>query len=118
MGDDGRGRRTHVEAVSEAERAGAVARQDGDGGRLGADHGQVDFAITLQIRRHDVLRQRADPVVNGRGKATRAIAKQHRSEEHTSELQSRQYLVCRLLLEKKKNTSLQAYYHLQSILYH
>src|SRR5947209_13620476 len=28
-----------------------------------------------------------------------------RSEEHTSELQSRQYLVCRLLLEKKKNES-------------
>src|SRR5258707_7484730 len=31
----------------------------------------------------------------------RAMAK--RSEEHTSELQSRQYLVCRLLLEKKKD---------------
>src|SRR3712207_8144604 len=31
------------------------------------------------------------------------VAAQHlRSEEHTSELQSRQYLVCRLLLEKKK----------------
>src|SRR3712207_7181960 len=29
-------------------------------------------------------------------------AHQARSEEHTSELQSRQYLVCRLLLEKKK----------------
>src|SRR3712207_7735672 len=29
-----------------------------------------------------------------------------RSEEHTSELQSRQYLVCRLLLEKKKTPSL------------
>src|SRR3712207_8753735 len=28
-----------------------------------------------------------------------------RSEEHTSELQSRQYLVCRLLLEKKHSTS-------------
>src|SRR3712207_8829212 len=28
-----------------------------------------------------------------------------RSEEHTSELQSRQYLVCRLLLEKKNNTN-------------
>src|SRR3712207_7917512 len=27
----------------------------------------------------------------------------YRSEEHTSELQSRQYLVCRLLLEKKQN---------------
>src|SRR3712207_7850842 len=30
-----------------------------------------------------------------------------RSEEHTSELQSRQYLVCRLLLEKKKTTKTQ-----------
>src|SRR3712207_8477562 len=29
-------------------------------------------------------------------------AEEQRSEEHTSELQSRQYLVCRLLLEKKK----------------
>src|SRR3712207_8826085 len=29
-----------------------------------------------------------------------------RSEEHTSELQSRQYLVCRLLLEKKKRSSI------------
>src|SRR3712207_8250952 len=35
-----------------------------------------------------------------------------RSEEHTSELQSRQYLVCRLLLEKKKNKrkNLYSYY--------
>src|SRR3712207_8537611 len=31
--------------------------------------------------------------------------KKLRSEEHTSELQSRQYLVCRLLLEKKKKTN-------------
>src|SRR3712207_7278408 len=30
------------------------------------------------------------------------VARAERSEEHTSELQSRQYLVCRLLLEKKK----------------
>src|SRR3712207_7600441 len=30
----------------------------------------------------------------------------HRSEEHTSELQSRQYLVCRLLLEKKKKNKI------------
>src|SRR3712207_7182311 len=30
----------------------------------------------------------------------------HRSEEHTSELQSRQYLVCRLLLEKTKDLKL------------
>src|SRR3712207_7295954 len=32
-----------------------------------------------------------------------------RSEEHTSELQSRQYLVCRLLLEKKKKKTLHTY---------
>src|SRR3712207_7810460 len=42
---------------------------------------------------HDVpARRRA-----GRGRVRRRL----RSEEHTSELQSRQYLVCRLLLEKK-----------------
>src|SRR3712207_8870393 len=38
------------------------------------------------------------PVVRGGEPLRRA----RRSEEHTSELQSRQYLVCRLLLEKKK----------------
>src|SRR3712207_6942651 len=37
-----------------------------------------------------------------------------RSEEHTSELQSRQYLVCRLLLEKKKYTG-QAPLYLRSL---
>src|SRR3712207_6859124 len=35
--------------------------------------------------------------------AREAPAREPRSEEHTSELQSRQYLVCRLLLEKKKH---------------
>src|SRR5258707_9877392 len=34
-----------------------------------------------------------------------------RSEEHTSELQSRQYLVCRLLLEKKKKCRMKAFAH-------
>src|SRR3712207_8149311 len=39
--------------------------------------------------------------------AYRAYARERpRSEEHTSELQSRQYLVCRLLLEKKYNNQL------------
>src|SRR3712207_7245532 len=42
---------------------------------------------------------RADRARRGRQAAPR-------SEEHTSELQSRQYLVCRLLLEKKKKTIL------------
>src|SRR3712207_7958786 len=42
-----------------------------------------------------------DPHTDG-GFSERKLAKA-RSEEHTSELQSRQYLVCRLLLEKKKD---------------
>src|SRR3712207_8551095 len=45
-----------------------------------------------------VVAPAADLAVDKTGPAT-AIS---RSEEHTSELQSRQYLVCRLLLEKKK----------------
>src|SRR3712207_7119788 len=43
------------------------------------------------------------------GVGLRAFSYNVRSEEHTSELQSRQYLVCRLLLEKKKNPLLAAY---------
>src|SRR3712207_8935548 len=45
--------------------------------------------------------------VEGEGGHWGGMAKkegEQRSEEHTSELQSRQYLVCRLLLEKKKNS--------------
>src|SRR3712207_7285357 len=42
-----------------------------------------------------------------------ALPTPERSEEHTSELQSRQYLVCRLLLEKKKKTqTLTISYHI------
>src|SRR3712207_8130215 len=37
----------------------------------------------------------------------KGVAEKVRSEEHTSELQSRQYLVCRLLLEKKKQSNYQ-----------
>src|SRR3712207_6989623 len=40
------------------------------------------------------------------GEAVGHVAALTRSEEHTSELQSRQYLVCRLLLEKKKNRTI------------
>src|SRR3712207_8528888 len=39
----------------------------------------------------------------------RALLAAQRSEEHTPELQSRQYLVCRLLLEKKRSTDAPAY---------
>src|SRR3712207_7203790 len=43
-----------------------------------------------------------DPVQRGLGEEDVPVLDE-RSEEHTSELQSRQYLVCRLLLEKKKS---------------
>src|SRR3712207_9021252 len=39
-----------------------------------------------------------------------------RSEEHTSELQSRQYLVCRLLLEKKKHTLISPAPHVPTVI--
>src|SRR2546429_1438166 len=42
-------------------------------------------------------------------KSTASGAPQERSEEHTSELQSRLHLVCRLLLEKKKNEQMTAH---------
>src|SRR3712207_8773042 len=43
--------------------------------------------------------------------------REHRSEEHTSELQSRQYLVCRLLLEKKKKIKHKLTFRQKSIRY-
>src|SRR3712207_8942023 len=52
--------------------------------------GEARFAVARSI---GIVRR-------GRHRLARPRA---RSEEHTSELQSRQYLVCRLLLEKKKN---------------
>src|SRR2546422_7463814 len=48
----------------------------------------------------DVLQERNAPVVEG------DLVLDERSEEHTSELQSRLHLVCRLLLEKKKKKKL------------
>src|SRR2546422_2038503 len=42
--------------------------------------------------------------VTGRSTRSTCATRVRRSEEHTSELQSRLHLVCRLLLEKKKNT--------------
>src|SRR5437660_4678964 len=44
------------------------------------------------------------------------IAREMRSEEHTSELQSRGHLVCRLLLEKKKKNHVYAYIDIAPLL--
>src|SRR5258707_10562495 len=56
----------------------------------GAQGGEADPRVGLVEERQQVRRGSASP----------------RSEEHTSELQSRQYLVCRLLLEKKKKKTM------------
>src|SRR3712207_8426018 len=49
------------------------------------------------------LRSQAEEYATGLRAEVDRETSARRSEEHTSELQSRQYLVCRLLLEKKKN---------------
>src|SRR3712207_7271011 len=58
-------------------------------------------AVAAHLGQRDVDVVRAGQVTGG---ADEGVVVQHveRSEEHTSELQSLQYLVCRLLLEKKK----------------
>src|SRR5690606_41136690 len=49
-----------------------------------------------------LMDQPAHKAARSRARLAKRILEEHRSEEHTSELQSRENLVCRLLLEKKK----------------
>src|SRR2546429_6012207 len=63
--------------------------------------------ISRQLRRKSVARFRTSRMHANLGEIEQVIEEPHipvrfRSEEHTSELQSRLHLVCRLLLEKKK----------------
>src|SRR3712207_7027741 len=71
-------------------RSDEVALDGGGGGHLGRDQVGAPAAALAAL----------EVAVRGRGAALARL--EDRSEEHTSELQSRQYLVCRLLLEKKK----------------
>src|SRR5258707_6253853 len=61
--------------------------------------GPLEYCITVLTGQVDV--QVGSQAFSALG--SRPARPPGRSEEHTSELQSRQYLVCRLLLEKKKN---------------
>src|SRR3712207_7266218 len=61
--------------------------------------GQGRLADVPDSARYDAVHHHVDVLVVGAGPAGL------RSEEHTSELQSRQYLVCRLLLEKKNGSA-------------
>src|SRR3712207_7363992 len=65
-----------------------------------ADRERALLALEAVRRDRDVVA--VDERVGDQRRRHRVERRQPRSEEHTSELQSRQYLVCRLLLEKKK----------------
>src|SRR2546422_9695618 len=68
---------------------------------LGAEHTRGDRAC---LQRQPRALSRGQPPPPRRGQSARLLSRAlARSEEHTSELQSRLHLVCRLLLEKKKN---------------
>src|SRR3712207_6987692 len=72
-------------------------RSDDHRGRVG----QVDARDEDDERLAQRERPDDERLLDHRGQVVEV--EERRSEEHTSELQSRQYLVCRLLLEKKKN---------------
>src|SRR3712207_6930385 len=81
------------------------------GGVEEAQGPRVALAVLLVAVEADGLeREHAEHRLAGGREAPHVDEAAHeRSEEHTSELQSRQYLVCRLLLEKKNEYSLLAY---------
>src|SRR3712207_9501777 len=64
------------------------------GGPGVVDNFEIGFALVVSLRPPRAVDDNLLGQILGRSR--------RRSEEHTSELQSRQYLVCRLLLEKKK----------------
>src|SRR5690625_5978531 len=64
--------------------------------------GPADLEETIQAAQRNIIdRVSTEPVLSGMGTTVTSLLL--RSEEHTSELQSRGHLVCRLLLEKKKH---------------
>src|SRR3989441_5671931 len=74
------------------------------GGVVVPDAGQVQhLAVLLRAEPHDLLLARQVDAEEEAVIDPQLAVGERRSEEHTSELQSLAYLVCRLLLEKKKN---------------
>src|SRR2546422_7239929 len=95
----------HSRAVSQATERAEVLR----GGPFVASLEMTEPEIELGIRPLRVLAHRLAEVRRRLAVAPLRVARDpqphERSEEHTSELQSRLHLVCRLLLEKKKRNS-------------
>src|SRR2546422_8721234 len=92
--------------ASRADPHHLLAREGGDGfheaarilRRAAEDHGTVAPVVQLSLLGRD-----GGPIRGEHGTTSRTPL---RSEEHTSELQSRLHLVCRLLLEKKKKINI------------
>src|SRR2546425_4640467 len=84
--------RSHFHAVFLRKVAEPTGAQNGFARREILIHGDIDRPLIFDLA----------PNIDS---AKESICDVERSEEHTSELQSLAYLVCRLLLEKKKNTS-------------
>src|SRR5687768_18012311 len=68
---------------------------------LSEEERKLSLAATTLLPTDGLVKETAEEVV--RGKKSDLARARSRSEEHTSELQSRLHLVCRLLLEKKKS---------------
>src|SRR3712207_7964710 len=82
----------------------------------GEDHDGGRRHRRIVVSAASATRCRADALGGGVMASTPSfgLGSDLRSEEHTSELQSRQYLVCRLLLEKKKNSRLYLHFCLST----
>src|SRR3989442_8862346 len=66
-------------------------------------------ALVIEAVDRDAEKEEQRHQGDARQDRIQAVAAEQRSEEHTSELQSRPHLVCRLLLEKKKNKDVRTY---------
>src|SRR3712207_8338689 len=71
----------------------------------------LDASVAILHAGRVIARGAVQDLVRDHGRAVVELAIDARSEEHTSELQSRQYLVCRLLLEKKTKQLLSIFNH-------
>src|SRR5690606_613212 len=94
-------------AIKEINEAGGVLGKD-----VKVEHGDSSDADNAQVAQQSVTQLKSKGVHAIIGAASSAVTRNvvdditNRSEEHTSELQSRENLVCRLLLEKKNKNSL------------